>query len=115
MARVNEVLDYRQKQESFNLANGITDANPFGRLSRGVMGFAINKLGLNPKHVSYPSLSLSQRRAIANNQFSKFMNPQNKPGEIVNNRASDLFTGYNPNFETAKEGELRSGVQYDGY
>lgn len=115
MARVNEVLDYRQKQEAFNLANGITDANPFGRLSRGVMGFAINKLGLDPKHVSYPSLSLSQRRAIANNQFSKFMNPQNKPGEIVNNRASDLFTGYNPNFPTAKEGELRSGVQYDGY
>lgn len=115
MARVNEVLDYRQKQEAFNLANGITDANPFGRLSRGVMGFAINKLGLDPKHVSYPSLSLSQRRAIANNQFSKFMNPQNKPGEIVNNRASDLFTGFNPNFRTAKEGELRSGVQYDGY
>ena len=115
MARVNEVLDYRQKQEAFNLSNGITDANPFGRLSRGVMGFAINKLGLDPKHVSYPGLSLSQRRAIANNQFSKFMNPQNKPGEIVNNRASDLFTGYNPNFRTAKEGELRSGVQYDGY
>jgi len=115
MARVNEVLDYRQKQEAFNLANGITDANPFGRLSRGVMGFAINKLGLDPKHVSYPSLSLSQRRAIANNQFSKFMNPQNKPGEIVNNRASDLFTGFNPNFRTAKAGELRYSVQYDGY
>jgi len=115
MARVNEVLDYRQKQEAFNLANGITDANPFGRLSRGITGFAINKLGLDPKHISYPSLSLSQRRAIANNQFSKFMNPQNKPGEIVNNRASNLFTGYNPNFPTAKEGELRSGVQYDGY
>lgn len=88
-------------QQSFNSAHGITDTNPYG-----INGFFSRVFGINPKHISYASnMSLATRQAIANNQFSKFANPQNIPGQI----------GYNPAFPTAEKGKLRSGVQKAGY
>jgi hypothetical protein len=50
-------------------------------------------------------MSLETRSKIANNQFSKFVNPTNQPGKI----------GYNPAFPTAEPGFLRPGVQKQGF
>ena len=88
-------------QQKFNQARGITSLNPYGN-----DGFFSRVLGIDPKNIDYSNImSEANRRSIANNQFSKFVNPQNRRG----------LPGYNPNFPTAKEGELRSGVQKAGY
>ena len=88
-------------QNRFNQMRGITATNPFG--SDNIFS---RYLGIDPKNIDYSNnISRSNRISIANNQFSKFVNPQNRPG----------LPGYNPNFATAKEGELRAGVQDEGY
>ena len=88
-------------QDAFNTAHGITATNPYGK-----QGFFSRVFGIDPSKIDYSSnMSLDTRLDIANNQFSKYANPQNKPGML----------GYNPDFPTAKEGELRSGVQSAGY
>ena len=88
-------------QNSFNTARGITDKNPYG-----YQGFFSRVLGIHPSKVDYSGImGLDTRQSIANNQFSKFANPTNTPGKF----------GYNPAFETAKPGFLRSGVQKAGY
>lgn len=88
-------------KDTFNTVNGITDTNPYGK-----QGFFSRVFGIDPKKIDYSGiLSLRNRRAIADNQFSKFANPQNIPGQI----------GYNPSFPTAEPGTLRSGVQREGY
>ena len=88
-------------QNSFNTARGITNKNPYG-----YQGFFSRVLGIHPSKVDYSGImGVDTRQAIANNQFSKFVNPTNTPGKF----------GYNPAFETAKPGFLRSGVQKAGY
>ncbi len=88
-------------QNSFNTARGITDKNPYG-----YQGFFSRVLGIHPSKVDYSGImGVDTRQAIANNQFSKFVNPTNTPGKF----------GYNPAFPTAKPGFLRSGVQKAGY
>lgn len=90
-----------QAQSAYNAAHGITSTNPYGS-----NGFFSRVFGVDPKHISYANtMSPQTRQAIAQNQFSKFANPQNVPGRI----------GYNPDFPTAEEGKLRSGVQSAGY
>lgn len=88
-------------QESFNNAMGITAENPYGK-----QGFFTRVLGIPPENINYSNImDAPTRLAIANNQFSKFANPQNVPGQL----------GYNPEFPTAPPGELRPGVQSKGY
>ena len=85
----------------FNATKGITTDNPYGE-----DGFFSRVFGIDPSRISYASnASFATRQAIANNQFSKYANPQNIPGQI----------GYNPAFPTAEKGKLRSGVQKAGY
>jgi len=88
-------------QNRFNQMRGITATNPFGRDN-----IFSKYLGIDPKNIDYSNnISLSNRLSIANNQFSKFVNPQNRPG----------MPGYNPNYATAEPGKLRAGVQSKGY
>ena len=88
-------------QATFNAINGITTDNPYGK-----QGFFSRTFGIDPQDISYADqMSFSTRQAIANNQFSKFANPQNIPGQI----------GYNPAFPTAEKGKLRPGVQKAGF
>jgi len=88
-------------QNRFNQMRGITATNPYG--SDNIFS---KYLGIDPKNIDYSgNISLSNRLSIANNQFSKFVNPQNRPG----------MPGYNPNYATAEPGKLRAGVQSKGY
>ena len=88
-------------QNRFNQMRGITATNPFG--SDNIFS---KYLGIDPKNIDYSdNISLSNRLSIANNQFSKFVNPQNRPG----------MPGYNPAYATAEEGKLRAGVQSEDY
>ena len=88
-------------QARFNAQRGITAKNPFGKEN-----IYSKYLGINPENIDYSgNISLSNRLSIANNQFSKFVNPQNRPG----------MPGYNPNYATAEPGKLRAGVQSKGY
>ena len=88
-------------QGRFNQMRGITATNPFGRDN-----IFSKYLGIDPKNIDYSdNISLSNRISIANNQFSKFVNPQNRRG----------MPGYNPAYATAEEGKLRAGVQDEGY
>ncbi len=88
-------------QNRFNQMRGITATNPFG--SDNIFS---RYLGIDPKNIDYTdNISLSNRLSIANNQFSKFVNPQNRKG----------MPGYNPAYPTAEEGKLRAGVQDEGY
>jgi len=88
-------------QQSYNMANAITLDNPYGN-----KGFFTRVFGIPANKISYSNImSANTRASIANNQFSKFANPTNQPGKI----------GYNPAFETAKPGFLRSGVQKKGF
>ena len=87
-------------QEKFNDMFSITDKNPYGKF-----GKMTSLLGIPPDFLDYTQMSLQNRKAIANNQFSKFANPQNMKG----------LPGYNPNFDTAPPGQVRSGVQKAGY
>ena len=99
--RVSQIQDTMQARETFNRSRGITSTNPFGNDNPFT-----KYLGIDPKNIDYSNnINRSNRISIANNQFSKFMNPQNKPGMV----------GYNPDFPTAEEGQLRSGVQSAGY
>ena len=99
--RVSQIQDMMQAQKSFNRSRGITDTNPFGNDN-----IFTKYLGIDPKNIDYTqNISRSNRISIANNQFSKFMNPQNKPGMV----------GYNPDFPTAEEGQLRAGAQSAGF
>ena len=83
------------------MANAITLDNPYGN-----KGFFTRVFGIPANKISYSNIMSANTRAeIANNQFSKFANPTNEPGKI----------GYNPAFETAKPGFLRSGVQKKGF
>ena len=98
---VSQIQDIMQAQETFNRSRGITDTNPFG-----IDNIFTKYLGIDPKNIDYTdNIIRSNRISIANNQFSKFMNPQNKPGMV----------GYNPDFPTAGEGQLRAGAQSAGY
>ena len=88
-------------QQGYNARMGITDKNPYGK-----MGLFSSFFGFDPKDVDYTGvMGLNTRRAIANNQFSKFANPQNIRGA----------PGYNPAFASAKPGTVRAGVQKAGY
>ena len=88
-------------QKEFNEAMGITLDNPYG-----YDGLFSRSFGIDPRNINYSKQMSAQVRAdIANNQFSKYANPTNQPGKI----------GYNPAFETAKPGFLRSGVQKKGF
>lgn len=88
-------------KDTFNAVNQITETNPYGK-----QGFFSRVFGIDPKNIDYSGImSLGQRQAIAENQFSKFANPQNIPGQI----------GYNPSFPTAESGTLRSGAQQEGF
>jgi len=88
-------------QNRFNQMRGITATNPFG--SDNIFS---KYLGIDPKNIDYSdNISLSNRISIANNQFSKFVNPQNRRG----------MPGYNPAYATAEEGKLRAGVQSEDY
>ena len=88
-------------QATYNAINGITTENPYGK-----QGFFTRTFGIPPENISYSNIMDAQTRiSIANNQFSKFANPQNVPGQI----------GYNRAFPTAPPGQLRPGVQKAGY
>ena len=88
-------------QASFNAKNQISSKNPYGK-----DGFFSRVLGIDPNSIDYSNnMDLSTRLSIANNQFSKFANPQNTPGQL----------GYNPQYASAPAGQLRSGVQKEGY
>lgn len=88
-------------QQKFNQARGITSLNPYGK-----DGFFSRFLGIDPKNIDYSNIMDQRTRgSIANNQYSKFMNPQNLP----------TLPGYNRDFPTAERGQLRSGVQKAGY
>ncbi len=88
-------------QQKFNQARGITSLNPYGK-----DGFFSRFLGIDPKNVDYSNIMDQRTRgSIANNQYSKFMNPQNLP----------TLPGYNRDYPTAERGQLRSGVQKAGY
>ena len=88
-------------QASFNAKNQISSKNPFGK-----QGFFSRVLGIDPNSIDYSNnMDLSTRLSIANNQFSKFANPQNTPGQL----------GYNPQYASAPVGQVRSGVQKAGY
>lgn len=88
-------------QDAYNTAHGITATNPYGK-----QGFFSRFLGIDPNNIDYSNnMGLSTRVSIANNQFSKFANPQNTPGQL----------GYNPQYASAPAGQLRSGVQKEGY
>jgi len=88
-------------QASFNAVNQITSTNPYGK-----HGFFTRVLGIDPNNIDYSNnMDLSNRISIANNQFSKFANPQNTPGQL----------GYNPQYASAPAGQLRSGVKKEGY
>jgi hypothetical protein len=88
-------------QASFNAKNQISSKNPYGK-----DGFFSRVLGIDPNKIDYSNnMSLSTRLSIANNQFSKFANPQNTPGQL----------GYNPQYASAPAGQVRSGVQKAGY
>jgi hypothetical protein len=88
-------------QASFNAVNQITSTNPYGK-----QGFFSRVLGIDPNSIDYSNnMDLSTRLSIANNQFSKFANPQNTPGQL----------GYNPQYASAPVGQVRSGVQKAGY
>ena len=88
-------------QDAFNTAHGITATNPYGK-----QGFFSRVLGIDPNNIDYSNnMGLSTRLSIANNQFSKFANPQNTPGQL----------GYNPEYASAPAGQLRAGVQKAGY
>jgi hypothetical protein len=88
-------------QASFNAVNQITSTNPYGK-----QGFFTRVLGIDPNSIDYSNnMDLSTRLSIANNQFSKFANPQNTPGQL----------GYNPQYASAPVGQVRSGVQKAGY
>ena len=86
---------------SFNAVNQITEKNPYGN-----DGFFTRTLGIDPSKIDYSDLmDLNTRSSIANNQFSKFANPTNTPGQL----------GYNRQFDPAPMGQLRSGVQKANY
>ena len=88
-------------QALYNAQNFITTKNPYGK-----DGFWTRVFGIDPSKISYENImDLETRSSIANNQFSKFVNPTNTPGKI----------GYNPAFPTAEQGFLRSGVQKQGF
>ena len=88
-------------QKVYNQAKAITEENPYG-----FDGFWSRTFGIHPSKISYSNImSLDTRSKIANNQFSKFVNPTNQPGKI----------GYNPAFPTAEPGFLRPGVQQKGF
>jgi hypothetical protein len=88
-------------QGLFNSQRGITASNPYGK-----EGFFSRVLGIDPKNIDYSqNMNLSTRMGIANNQFSKYMNPQNRKGQI----------GYNPAYDEAEKGKLRAGVQDENY
>ncbi len=88
-------------QASFNAKNQISSKNPYGK-----DGFFSRVLGIDPNNIDYSNnMDLSTRLSIANNQFSKFANPQNTPGQL----------GYNPQYASAPVGQVRSGVQKAGY
>ena len=88
-------------QSLFNTQRGITPSNPYGK-----EGLFSRVLGIDPSKIDYSAnMNLNTRMGIANNQFSKYMNPQNVKGQI----------GYNPAYDTAEKGKLRAGVQDAGY
>jgi|5_EtaG_2_1085323.scaffolds.fasta_scaffold05642_6 hypothetical protein len=88
-------------QSLFNAQRGITPSNPYGK-----EGLFSRVLGIDPSKIDYSAnMNLNTRMGIANNQFSKYMNPQNVKGQI----------GYNPAYDTAEKGKLRAGVQDAGY
>ncbi len=88
-------------QSLFNTQRGITASNPYGK-----EGLFSRVLGIDPSKIDYSAnMNLNTRMGIANNQFSKYMNPQNVKGQI----------GYNPAYDPAGEGKLRAGVQDAGY
>ena len=88
-------------QDAFNTVHGITATNPYGK-----QGFFSRVFGIDPSNIDYSgNMGLSTRLSIANNQFSKYANPTNTPGQL----------GYNPEFASAPAGQLRSGVQSSGY
>jgi len=127
---LSDPQQYANAQRVFNMSRGITESNPFG-----ADNFFTKYLGINPASIKYDIPTLTgtvfkngiikkggvmqgipaaqyyaqmggtPAQQIANNQFSKFINPQNKPD----------MPGYNPNFKPAEEGQLRAGVQEEGY
>jgi len=98
-ANINQAV--ADMQGLFNTQRGITASNPYGK-----EGFFSRVLGIDPSKIDYSSnMDLNTRSGIANNQFSKYMNPQNIRGQI----------GFNPAYDPAGEGKLRAGVQDAGY
>ena len=102
VGNVSEQLAFARAQRAFNERMGITDKNPYGKMGF----FSRAPFNFDPKNIDYTGImGLNTRRAIANNQFSKFSNPQNVTGMM----------GYNPAFATAPPGQLRAGVQKAGF
>lgn len=88
-------------EASYNAVNQITATNPYGK-----QGFFSRVLGIDPNNIDYSkNMNLSTRLSIANNQFSKYANPTNTPGQL----------GYNRDFAPAPPGQLRAGAQKAGF
>ena len=94
-----------RSRDQYNRNKQITETNPYGE-----DGFFSRVFGIDPKNISYANtMSLSTRQQIANNQFSKFVNPTNDPNKVgFNKQMADLY-GPTPT------GQLRPGVQQAGY
>ena len=125
---------YAAAQSVFNQARGITTSNPYGfdgffsrvlginpknisypDLNKGRTG-TVFKDGIISRGgvmqgipaAQYNAMFKTPAQRIADNQFSKFINPTN----------DETKPGYNPEFPSAQEmgpGKLRSGVEKAGY
>tara|TARA_B100000530_G_scaffold19064_1_gene12692 strand:- start:12908 stop:14674 length:1767 start_codon:yes stop_codon:yes gene_type:complete len=125
---------YAAAQRVFNQARGITTSNPYGfegifsrvlginpknisypNLNKGMTGTVfrdgiISRGGIMQgiPAAQYNAMVKTPAQRIADNQFSKFINPTNDKNK----------PGYNPEFPSAQEmgaGKLRSGVEKAGY
>lgn len=85
-----------ESREAFNRARGITETNPYGK-----QGFFSRVFGIDPSKISYANnMPLATRQAIVKNQYDKFINPYNVPGE--------------PGYKEGAGGDLSKGIVRSG-